>query len=863
MKARRLTPGQCNAVRAGRTSYYCFTAPFALVALCLCLVCARAARAQEQHAAANPADEGIALYHRLRGVGLDPAKIYKVRDAEFDREDLHFALKEGTIAFVEPVAGHVTGALFIGEGEVLIVPPDQVERASLALFTKAAVLEESFQSAYFRFFDDQLIADLSPYFRPPDDPQAFATHWGTMVKDLSDTDALRLLMEFTNAGPEGKPQAFLHARVSNQRRGTFDVVFDASTEEQIAVGQVAYNASATYYDVWTSFAMRSRRQRAEQSDQTVADDLRPLRIPNCRITMHVHPPEGLEAEAEVSLLASRGGIRTIIFELSRYLKVSSVTSGGRPLEFIQNEALAGTDLARKGNDVVAVLFPQELPQGTPVEVKLNYSGSVLSDAGGGLLRVGARGNWYPSLGASMTSFELEFRYPAGWTLLATGKQQSLRTENNEQAARWKTERPIPVAGFNLGHYVSERAQAGSVVVESYASRGVERTFSLNGPNVAPVPPLQPPSWHSRGRGPLPSIPEQVSPTPSDQAKKVAQDSAKAIEFMSGKFGPYPYSALELTQMPGALSQGWPGLVFLSSYVFVPSEERPRALDTELGRVFFDRLMLAHETAHQWWGDAVPWKSYRDQWISEGLANYSALLSFEAERPEDMKIVLNFYRKHLTEKNDHGEENWRAGPVTLGQRLDCSHFPQGYELIAYGRGTWLIHMLREMLRDATRSDSMGRSAGQAASRAEEKSDALFYSVLRDLQSRFAGRQLSTLDLQRAFEKVMPKQLQYEGRKSLDWFFEGWVNGMAIPSYELQGVRLAPHSGRMTATGTLLQKNAPDSLITAVPLYAAMEDGSLRFLAQVFADGEETSLSLPVPRGTRKLVIDPEHTILTRP
>ncbi len=806
----------------------------------------------------------MALYHQLRFTAIDPAKIYKIRDAEFDREDLHFALKEGTIAFVTPVDGHITGALFIGEGEVLLMPPDQVERASMALFTRAAVLEEGFQSAYFRFFDDQLIADLSPYFRPADDPGAFASRWGPLMKSMSDSDSLRLLISFTNTGGQGKPQPFLHARLNNQRRGAFDVVFDGNAEEQIAAGQITTNSSGTYYDFWSSFPMRSQRQLTPEQAQASANELRPLRIADCKVRVRVHPPEGLEAEATVSLLTSSPGIRTVIFTLSRYLKVASVVAEGKPLQFIQNEALTGSELARKGDDLIAVLFPKELTPGSPVEVKVNYSGSVLSDAGGGLLRVGARGNWYPSVGASMTNFDLEFHYPPGWTLLATGKQQSLQEQDNQQVSRWNTERPIPVAGFNLGHYVSERVQTGKVMVESYASRGVESTFSLNAANTPAAAPPSIPTLRGKPHFPLfSSPPPPLPPTPSNLAKKVAQDSARAIDFMSAKYGPYPYSTLELTQMPGLLSQGWPGLVFLSTYVFVPQAERPKLVDSPFDQIFFDRLMLAHEVGHQWWGDAVAWRSYRDQWISESLANYSALLSIEAEHPEAMKIVLNFYRKQLTAKNDHGEENWQAGPVTLGQRLDCSHFPKGYELIAYGRGTWLVHMLREMLRDAAREGAGPAIAGRPHAQVDESSDALFYAALRDLQTRFAGKEISTRDLKQAFEKVLPKQLQYEGHKSLDWFFDGWVKGMAIPNYEVQGLKLSQREGRLIATATLLQKNSPDSLITAVPVYARMADGSMRFLAQVFADGNETSLKLAVPAGTRRLVIDPEQTVLARP
>src|SRR5690348_232143 len=92
-----------------------------------------------------------ALYLHLNSVGLDPAAVYHIRDAALDRQDIHISLDDGTIAFTQAVDGRITGAMFEGEGEVLLMPPDQAERGSLSLFTGAAVLEEKFTSAYFRF----------------------------------------------------------------------------------------------------------------------------------------------------------------------------------------------------------------------------------------------------------------------------------------------------------------------------------------------------------------------------------------------------------------------------------------------------------------------------------------------------------------------------------------------------------------------------------------------------------------------------------------------------------------------------------------------------------------------------------------
>src|SRR5208282_6503695 len=129
----------------------------------------------------------------------------------------------------------------------------------------------------------------------------------------------------------------------------------------------------------------------------------------------------------------------------------------------------------------------------------------------------------------------------------------------------------------------------------------------------------------------------------------------------------------------------------------PQEQTDLRLDPLTREI--DSQVLVHETAHQWWGDLVLWNSYRDQWLSEGLANYASLLILEQHNPAQFRQVLEKYRRDLVSKNNDGERLRDAGPVTLGQRLDSSHFPRGYESISYERGTWLFHMLRCMFRDS--------------------------------------------------------------------------------------------------------------------------------------------------------------------
>ena len=66
---------------------------------------------------------------------------------------------------------------------------------------------------------------------------------------------------------------------------------------------------------------------------------------------------------------------------------------------------------------------------------------------------------------------------------------------------------------------------------------------------------------------------------------------------------------------------------------------------------------------------------------------------------------------------------------------------------------------------------------------------------------------------------------------------------------------------TVTGVIVQKDAPNDLVTAVPIYATLPGDAMVFLGEVLADGPETAFHMPVPRTARKIVLDPKKTILS--
>ena len=157
------------------------------------------------------------------------------------------------------------------------------------------------------------------------------------------------------------------------------------------------------------------------------------------------------------------------------------------------------------------------------------------------------------------------------------------------------------------------------------------------------------------------------------AANVAESAAQALDYFESLFGPFPYSRLAISQIPGNFGQGWPELVYLPTLSFLRKSERFDLGLAEKAEELLGHGMVAHEIAHQWWGNLLGWKTYHDQWLSEGLATYAAALDLSRQKDGDRRFheLLRGYKLDLLSKSKSGIINEASGPIWLGQRLSNS------------------------------------------------------------------------------------------------------------------------------------------------------------------------------------------------
>src|SRR5688572_802536 len=114
--------------------------------------------------------EADAMLTQLSKIRLDKKQIYSVRDITLTRDALSISLNRGALAFTESIDGKVTGAVFLGNGEVLAIPPNAVEKQQLFRYTKSALLNEHFETAIFRFTDGTFAEILKQYRTHAEEP---------------------------------------------------------------------------------------------------------------------------------------------------------------------------------------------------------------------------------------------------------------------------------------------------------------------------------------------------------------------------------------------------------------------------------------------------------------------------------------------------------------------------------------------------------------------------------------------------------------------------------------------------------------------------------------------------------------------
>jgi hypothetical protein len=771
------------------------------------------------------------LAKSLHEAGLDAQECYRVRDLSFQKEDVRVYLTDGYLIFSRAVNGTRVGAVFSadvegGDGEILMLPPYRGERQSLARFTESPNLDEHLRAAVILSTDgaiDELYQRITKdnlARKAADMGAVMNDKWGQTWRNLQTGFELRMVQDLLSAPGARAGMTFL--AVSGKQLGNFDVLYDLRSREQVLTGQMTERDNRLVYNIWTSFPSRASRTGARKPIDPGYS------VTRYQIDASLDADLAMKATTKATVHIGASPVRAFGFDLAHAMRVTAVRVDGAPAELLLQDSVRSRALRGGDNDSFLVASAADLAPGTDHVFEFEHEGEVIATAGNGVYYVGARSNWYPRSGLGFATHDLAFRYPKRLTLVTPGELVEDRVEGEQRFTRRKTP-AIRVAGFNLGEYEKATRSGPSYEIEVYGNRRLEN--ALMPKPVLVVPPQTVPRFPRRND----SLAVQAIPRPPDplsRLRAVANDVAGSIDLFSTMFGAPATKNLTVAPIPGAFGQGFPGLIYLSTIAYIDPADRPAALRERGFQTFFSELIVAHETAHQWWGNVVTAGSYRDEWISEGLANYSAILWLEKKKGlKSVEEVLEESRNRLLRKTADGRPLESAGPIVWGQRLESAGVAEGWRAITYDKGAWIIHMLRKRMGDER-----------------------FLAMLAAIRKEYEFRPMSTEEFNTAIKKAMPAKSSTEW---VDSFFDNWVFSTGVPSLKLK------YSTRGTApalrvSGTVTHGDVDDDFSADVPVEISFAKGAPQ-IVWVRSSAEGTSFNVAVKQPPVKVAIAPLGTL----
>ncbi len=780
---------------------------------------------------------GKELYSQVKSFSLGGGSI-TVNALAFNRDRAQMTFS-GTFYFSTPVDGRVTGAVFVGKGKIRVeVPPNDFEKENLKRLLGVDVLESDFDTAVMRFADDtfERLSQKSPSSAAagPADArvQKLATEMDARIlKETGANLAARVALSVLNQEKPG----FFFANFDGGNRGRFSFVLDYQNRIPVAnfrlnAGEKGllfhYDSGLHSNDIWMAFYAQEDYQRGAVGYSDLNDilnitnydmdlDLREHKK-NLRLQTRIQAESGLANARAITFSIGEGLDEEENTRLRKQLRVKLARQGNTELSFAQEDWEGG----------FTIFLPAPTETGKKIELDLTLEGDFMHDgqlfidryyysffAPHGVIDSyypSSTTSWYPRHGyLDRATFNMTFRHPKKLRIASVGARMSEGPDaelKDVVVTRYQMKHPVALATFALGPY--------------------ERHNQMG-------------RWDQGGSGePVPiefnSLPGSIKALKEDF---VMAELDNSLRYFSLMFGRYPYPVFGAAYHPFFFGQGFP------SMLMIPAD------DSADVRTY---SFIAHETAHQWWGNIVIWRSYRDQWLSEGFAEYSGILYTAiragAGKRDDlinrMRATLKLPPRTLT-----GPGKGRlvdVGPIILGHRLSTQKTFGAYQTLIYDKGALVLRMLHFLFTDPATGN------GEP-----------FFAMMRDFVNRHRDGVASTDDFRLvANEHFVKTPIARMYRiSSLDWFFSQWVYQSDLPSYRMDYQLQDQPDGKVLMTGNVVQDGAPSDWFMVLPVGLSFGGGKPTVFTTVVADGPKAPFSIKLPTRPTKVDLDPDRWVLS--
>lgn len=736
------------------------------------------------------------LYEELVHIQADPRQVAHITNVVLQRDVATFTMKEGDIYLLTPVAGRIIGALFLGEGHVTATPPTSIEQEQLYRFYETRQLNASFKTLLL-FFADSTLEQLQ---------QKIEFSAGEVPGEAADQIDFALKF-FRNKKGKYFDTDLMKTLLDNQQNGLFYAYFADKKSHPLLFSISPYRREEVQLLRRASYGQFSHEfetvcQFHQQADyrsrkKMLYENKNLLLVSHYQIESTIKKNLNFSAVTELEFALKKPEQKWIYFHLFGDMIVDSIfwDTGEKAVYFKQ-----------KHNPVLWVKLDTTLERYHFRRLKLFYHGDLLDRNEFGWIYIKTPIYWYPRYGnRDNATFDLTFHYPKDFTLISVGKRVFNKREGETKTTRWITPAPIRLASFNMGYFESfqiedERIPPVTVYMAEGGHQELKEYLGMRG--------------YLSGK---------------DMKKQVGADIANSLSFFKYLFGDCPVDSFYATETPYAHGLAFPGLIHLAWSTFQQTDASGA-----------DETFRGHEVAHQWWGIAVDFKTYHDQWLSEGFSTYAGLWYMQAVLQDNKKFfkMLDKYRKEILGNRKYlfgsGQE---AGPIWLGYRTQSSETSGDYDLIIYKKGAWVLHMLRNMFLDL-----------------RTMKEDRFIKILHDFYNQYRGKKVSTED----FQKIIEKHLG----GSMDWFFQQWVYGTDIPTYRFAYRVEKTPEGKYLVHCRIKQEDVPENFKAYVIIKMDLGKGRLARV-RVLVDKPVNDIALPLlPDKPKKVVFNDLESVLAK-
>jgi aminopeptidase N len=414
-------------------------------------------------------------------------------------------------------------------------------------------------------------------------------------------------------------------------------------------------------------------------------------------------PEHEKLEGEVTIrFRALENLSTIRFDLYKNLKINNISMSGRTLSFKRNDRAVYIDL------------PGSLDEGQEYSFTVSYGGNPLKASnppweGGMVWRRDKRGNpwigvtceseggsiWFPCkdhLSDEPDSVRLHMTVPAGLQVVSNGLMEKHVSVPGKEIFTWSTHYPINI--YNITFYAGKYEYLSDTMLT--------------------------------GQGTL-KLDYYVLPENLEKAKYHFRQVKDVIRIYSDAFGPYPWikEDYKLVESPYEGMEHQTAIAYGNGYQDLPW----------LGGDY----IIIHESAHEWWGNAVSVSDFSDIWLQEGFATYSELVYAERKKGYDTSLMYINYWLAATVNNKI--------PVVGPKDVSYWDYKDGD---VYGKGALILHTIRNVINDSS----------------------LFFDILQTFYREHASKShVTTAD----FKEVVERKTG----NNWDKFFEAYLYSRRVP------------------------------------------------------------------------------------